>query len=100
MPRTLVLKDGVLSAEVVSYEQVELAQLEAEVASKQADLDAVQAEVDAVTSRLNEAQAALEDSKSEHEVAAGLVAQTADVDASEPTDEPSSDAVHVPVENL
>lgn len=100
MPRNIVLNDGVLSAEVVSYEQVELAQLEAEVANKQSVVDAAQTEVDTATTKLSEAQAALEDSKSELAVGQGLVAQSPDTSTGEPTDESSPDAVHVPVENL
>jgi uncharacterized coiled-coil protein SlyX len=96
--RNLVLNDGVLSAEVVSYEPVELAQLEAVVTTKQQAVDEAQAQVDAANQVLSDAQAALSDSKSEHEVGSGLVAAATPPAESETT-EPSPDGADGAAEN-
>lgn len=88
MSRNIVLhpETGQLSAVVESYEQVELAQLEAEYNEANATVEQVQAEVDAATSRLAEAQVAAEDKKSEFEVGQGLVGQPTVSDGSVPVD--------------
>jgi hypothetical protein len=86
MPRELVLQDGVLSAVVKSFEPVELAQIEAELKDREeqvnvALLDLGNVPVDeneqlvAAAKQHAEAKVALEDSKSELQVAQGLVAQ-------------------------
>ena len=91
---------GQLSRVVESYEQVELAQLEAEATAKQAEVEAAKAELDAANKKHDEAVAVAEDSKSQLSVATGLVAQPADAATGEPTDESGTDVVHVPVENF
>ncbi len=96
--RNLVLNDGVLSAEVVSYEPVELAQLEAVVLIKGATVDEAQASVDAANQILADAQAALEDAKSEHQVGAGLVDSTTPPAESE-SPESASDGTDGTTEN-
>lgn len=92
--RNLVLSpDGTLSAEVVSYEQVELAQLEAEVNAKQEAVDQAQSAVadaqvlfDEAQAKLSEAQAALDESKSEFTRGQELVGQPRNDDGSVPVD--------------
>lgn len=100
MARTLVLKDGVLSAVVETFQQVELAQLEADHNAHTEHVTQVEAEIEASNVRLAEAQAAAEDSKSELDSAQGLVATSTDTPAGEFADESGSDVVHVAVENL
>ena len=100
MARTLVLKDGVLSAVVESFEQVELAQLQADVEAKQNQVNSLQAQLDTLNVQSTEAQAALEDSKSESVNGERLVAEAAAATAGEPANDPASDVVHVPVENF
>jgi hypothetical protein len=96
--RNLVLNDGVLSAEVVSYEPVELAQLEAAITAKQEVVNAAQAAHETTTTALSDAQAALEDAKSEHAAASGLVAAATPPAESETT-EPSPDGADGAAEN-
>ncbi len=98
MPREIVLQDGVLSAVVKSFEPVELAQIEAEVTSLQGVADAalttlgdVSAEdaeqLVAAAKQHAEAKGALDDSKSELQVAQGLVATLAPAAEPEAVDE-------------
>jgi multidrug resistance efflux pump len=100
MARNLVLKDGVLSAVVESFEQVEVAQLEAEVTAKQEAVDSLQTQADQVNLQLDEAKEALEDSKSDFTRAKELVEPSPDPAAGESTDDASAAVVHVAVENL
>jgi len=78
-----VVTDGELFKVVKSHEKIELDQVQAEVNAKQAEYDQVVSElVDtptdaeallAVAKRRDEAKVALEDSKSDYEVATGVV---------------------------
>ncbi len=112
--REFVLNDGQLSVVVKTFETVELAQVEAEVKSlEEAQLNALEtlgntdptdAEALATNAKAHaESKAALDNCKSELQVASGLVAQP---DSAVPTEEVDSleeggateQAVHVPVE--
>lgn len=88
MPRNLTLhpETGQLSAVVESYEQVEMAQLQAEVDSKQAAVDSLQSQADVIATQLSEAQAALDDAKSELSTGQSLVEQPTNDDGSVPVD--------------
>lgn len=77
---------GQLSRVVESYQQVELAQLEAESKAAADRVAEVEAEAAAVATKLAEAQAAAEDSKSQFETGQGLVAEPAVSDGAVPVD--------------
>lgn len=77
---------GQLSRVVESYEQVELAQLEAEANAKQAEVDAAKAALDEATKNHDAAVAAAEDSKSQLATGQSLVGATPVSDGAVPVD--------------
>ena len=97
MARTLVLKDGVLSAVVESFEAVELAQLQADVEAKQNTVNSLNEQLESLNVQLAEANVALEDSKSESADGERLVAESAPADAGTQTNDDGSVPVDVTV---